>query len=484
MQTAEPPNKPVEISAASPLRLAFAAGFAQQGGPAWHEGVLVIRFLHTADWQIGKPFGAFDAEKRGELKAERFKTVERLARLATERGCDAVLVAGDAFDDNTVSDREIRRTLDAMAHFAGPWVMLPGNHDAALAVSVWTRLRRLGLPANVVLADTPEPVVLMDGRLVVLPAPLVRRHEGADLTAWFDRAETPASAIRVGLAHGSVANRLPEKAESGNPIADDRATRARLDYLALGDWHGFLEIAPRTFYSGTPEPDRYPANRPGHVALVEIDAPGASPLVEAVAVAGFSWTARAVSLLGDTDALDDVLGAIEAPGRTLVELRLSGSLPLRGRVALDERLEFWGARFFDLRLDDAGLVDEPDAEDLDRIDVAGFVRTAIDRLRERAADPADPEREAAALALRIAYVEHVRLAPAAAVRPTSVAGQAGAGLAGEAAAVDGPGETAAVGKSEAAPSSNMGEATAAYGIETAEPSIPASAAAAEADGAV
>ncbi|BDA83768.1 metallophosphatase [Aureimonas sp. SA4125] len=387
----------------------------------------MIRFLHTADWQIGKPFGGFDAEKRGELKGKRFETVGRLARLASERQCDAVLVAGDAFDDNTVSDREIRRTLEAMAAFAGPWVMLPGNHDAALSVSVWSRLRRLGLPGNVIVADAPEPILLAGGRMVVLPAPLVRRHEGADLTAWFDRAETPGAAIRVGLAHGSVANRLPEKAESGNPIADDRADRARLDYLALGDWHGFLEIAPRTFYSGTPEPDRYPANRPGHVAIVEIDAPGARPRVEAVAVAGFAWASRAVSLLGDAAELDDVLGAIERPGQTLVNVSLSGSLPLRGRVDLDDRLAFWGARFFDLRVNDAGLVDAPDEEDLDRIDVAGFVRTAIDRLRRKAADPADPERAAAALALRIAYVEHVRLAPAAPARPLAAPPATGSG---------------------------------------------------------
>ncbi|MEP0508856.1 MAG: DNA repair exonuclease, partial [Aurantimonas coralicida] len=56
-----------------------------------------------------------------------------------------------------------------------------------------------------------------------------------------------------------------------------------------------------------------------------------------------------------------------------------------------------------------GLIDEPDAEDLDLIDVGGFVRVAIDRLRERAADPQDPERAAAQLALRMAYVEHRRL---------------------------------------------------------------------------
>ncbi|MCW4113902.1 DNA repair exonuclease [Aurantimonas sp. MSK8Z-1] len=369
----------------------------------------MIRFLHTADWQIGKPFGGYEPDRRGELKAERFRAVERIAALAASRACDAVLVAGDAFDDNQITDWELNRTLDAMAGFQGPWILLPGNHDAALGVSVWTRLRQRATAAAIRVADRPEPILLKDGEAAVLPAPLTRRHEGADLTAWFDGAQTPPAAIRIGLAHGSVVNRLPEKAESGNPIADDRADRARLDYLALGDWHGFVEIAPRTFYSGTPEPDRYPANRPGHVALVEIDAPGAAPRVERVATGRFDWRRLELRVDGGIEAVGEALGGLPRPGDTLLDLVLAGSLSLRERVRLDEALAHWAARLFDLRVDERELFDAPDEEDLDRIDIGGFVRAAVETLRAKAADPADPERKAAALALRLAYAEHRRL---------------------------------------------------------------------------
>nr|WP_306228751.1 DNA repair exonuclease [Aurantimonas sp. CSK15Z-1] len=366
--------------------------------------------MHTADWQIGKPFGGYEPDRRGELKAERFRAVERIAALAASRACDAVLVAGDAFDDNQITDRELNRTLDAMAGFQGPWILLPGNHDAALGVSVWTRLRQRATAAAAIrVADRPEPILLKDGEAAVLPAPLTRRHEGADLTAWFDGAQTPSAAIRIGLAHGSVANRLPEKAESGNPIADDRADRARLDYLALGDWHGFVEIAPRTFYSGTPEPDRYPANRPGHVALVEIDAPGAAPRVERVETGRFDWRRLELRVDGGIEAVGEALGGLPRPGDTLLDLVLAGSLSLRERVRLDEALAHWAARLFDLRVDERELFDAPDEEDLDRIDIGGFVRAAVETLRAKAADPADPERKAAALALRLAYAEHRRL---------------------------------------------------------------------------
>ncbi|MCE7030506.1 metallophosphoesterase family protein [Jiella avicenniae] len=373
----------------------------------------MIRLLHTADWQIGKPFGGFDEERRVELRAARFAAVGRIAALAAGRQVDAVLVAGDAFDDNTVAERDVNRVLDQMAAFPGPWVFLPGNHDTAVTGSVWGRLRSLaarrGL-TNVIVADEPAPIVLPDGRLAILPAPLVRRHEGADLTRWFDQAETPEGAVRVGLAHGALENRLPEGADAGNPIAETRAETARLDYLALGDWHGFLAgIAPRTAYAGTPEPDRYPANEPGFVALVELDGPGEVPRIERVPVAHYLWEARAERLEGDVGGLDPLFASFAEPGRTLLKLTLAGSLPLRERLRLEETLGHWRDRFFCLDIRDDDLFDEPDEDDLDRIDLSGFVRTAVETLRAKAADPADPERETAQLALRMAYVEHRRL---------------------------------------------------------------------------
>ncbi|MCG8428128.1 MAG: DNA repair exonuclease, partial [Chromatiales bacterium] len=204
-----------------------------------------IHLFHTADWQIGKQFGNIPGDAAAMVRQQRLKTVEKIAGLAQARQVDAVLVAGDVFEDNGVSDETLRRTINAMSAYSGNWVLLPGNHDAVLAESAWSRLERLGLISeNIHLALNAEPILLCNERLAVLPAPLQRRHETRDLTAAFDQMATPEGAIRVGLAHGSVKNRLPERSEAFNEIADDRAETARLDYLALGDWHGTLEIAP------------------------------------------------------------------------------------------------------------------------------------------------------------------------------------------------------------------------------------------------
>src|SRR5690625_391424 len=151
-----------------------------------------LRFVHTADWQIGRQYQRFEPEDAAALFEARFAVVQRIADYATQHDCDAVLVAGDVFDAQTVSERTVRRLFNAMQGFGGPWVLIPGNHDAALAESVWTRSEQLGiLPRNLHLAVEPKVLLLPDLRLAILPAPLTQRRTHVDLTAWFDHADTP-----------------------------------------------------------------------------------------------------------------------------------------------------------------------------------------------------------------------------------------------------------------------------------------------------
>lgn len=366
-----------------------------------------ISLVHTADWQLGKAFGAVSDEARVRLCDARFEAVARVGALAREQGADAVLVAGDVFDSGTAADPTLRRARAAMESFAGPWVLLPGNHDAASAEGVWARLRRLGLPGNIIIADRPEPVVLADGRLVVLPAPLTRNNEPHDLTAWFDTAPAEPGAVRVGLAHGSIPSRLPPDAHARNPIAEDRAARAGLDYLALGDWHGALRIDARTRYSGTPEPDRAKDNDPGNALLVRIDRPGATPVVEPVAIGRYRWHAigRAIHRREDVAVLAEDLRALGSPlDRHVVELALEGSVDFATRAALAAALDDLAARLCDLRLDETRLSVLHSDDDLQQIPATGFVGSALARLRE-AAKGTDAQAAIAEVALRILYAE-------------------------------------------------------------------------------
>lgn len=355
-----------------------------------------VKFIHTADWQLGKTFD-FEASDDGRdpaaaLAQARFDAVRRLAQLAEEHDAAAILVAGDVFEKPGLSDDALRRAFHAMAGFTGPWVLLPGNHDAALAESVWTRAERLGIvPANVLLALAPGVLELADAGMAVLTAPLTQRHVHDDLTAAFDGWDTAPGLLRIGLAHGSVAGILPEQADAPNPVAPDRAARARLDYLALGDWHGMKQIDPRTWYSGTPEPDRFKDNDPGNVLLVEIDSPGALPRVTPLRVARYRWQERSEQVHGsaDVERLAEQLRSLGCGD--VVRLTIGGMTDFITAEALRLALDDARARAHVVEADLSTLRLDPTDADLASMHVDGALAEVVATLRELQEDPGQAE---------------------------------------------------------------------------------------------
>ena len=350
----------------------------------------MISLLHTADWQIGRVFSQFEPDDAAALFEARFKVVERLAAIAAERKVDAVLVAGDVFDLQTVSDKTIRRMFNAMQGFSGPWLMIPGNHDSALSESVWSRAQRLGAIApNIVCCLEPKPHTVA-GKFTLLPAPLTQRHTYGDLTDWFATAPSEEGLPRIGLAHGCVQGILSEDIDSANPIATGRAAQARLDYLALGDWHGTRQIDDRTWYAGTPETDRFRANDSGQALLVGIAGAGAVPTVEALRTGQFDWQQREPRLAVPSD-IDELVEKLEQVSSSdVLQLRAQGTCDLNGHNRLSTALDAARARARALVWDGEALRLEPTEDDIQALHADGFVGEALQELRAQQGD-ADAE---------------------------------------------------------------------------------------------
>jgi len=370
---------------------------------------MVIKLLHTADWQLGKPFSRFAGDIGAVLRDARFAAVGTLAELARVHDVAAVLVAGDIVDSEHLEPANLRRMAAQMQPFTGPWLLLPGNHDPARPGGVWDRFARSGdCPANVHVLAAPEPFPLLDGRLVVLPAPLTQKYLTDDPTAWFDTAALPAAALKVGLAHGAVRELLQDAAESPNPIALDRAARAGLDYLALGDWHSVLEVGPKTWYSGTPEPDDFTRTGTGEALLLSLGEPGMPPLVERQRTGRYIWQQQTLELghATDADAIADELQALSAglaaPGETVLRLTVEGALDLGGTAALEAALDRLEARLrhLDRRLD--GLIATASETDLAAFAGEPLIAEVAEALG-RSTDPAAP------LALRLLHATWQRL---------------------------------------------------------------------------
>ena len=374
---------------------------------------MTFRFIHTADWQIGKVFRFVDGAEMGGLQLARLEAITRIGELAKEHDARHVLVAGDVYDHATPSPRTRNQVVERMrAHDSIQWHLLPGNHDPYQPNGLWDQLRSRGLPDNVHAHTESTGTIIEQGAAVLLPAPLRHRRTLDDPTAWMDDHPGEDGLIRIGLAHGAVHGFDTEEEQRANPIAPERPQLARLDYLALGDWHGERQVNERCWYSGTPETDSFQTRGRGTALLVEIDGPNELPRVTPLSTGQYHWEALDERLenLEDVDLLDHRLRNLNGDlNHTLVDLSLSGALSLADLQRLEERIvEGAAAALYHLRIDRENLFPEPTDDDLDTIDPGGIVRAAADRLRATA-EAGGSDADLARAALHRLYIEHKKL---------------------------------------------------------------------------
>ena len=100
--------------------------------------VTEMRFVHTADWQLGMTRHFLNGEAQPRYSAARRDVVAGLGPLVAETGAEFVVVAGDVFEHNHLAPRDISLSLEAMRAIAVPVYLLPGNHDPLDASSVYT----------------------------------------------------------------------------------------------------------------------------------------------------------------------------------------------------------------------------------------------------------------------------------------------------------------------------------------------------------
>ena len=353
----------------------------------------MIRFLHSSDLHLGKPFGRFPEDVRGRLKQARHDVIGRLAQAARTGGASAVLLAGDTFDAETPAPTVVRQALNEIAQANDlQWVIMPGNHDSLAASELWRTIMQ-DKPNNVTLALTPEPLQISRG-VFVLPAPCTARNPGRDLTEEMDQP-TPEGALRIGLGHGGITDFSGGEAtlsEDGGAaiIPPDRAERSGLDYLALGDWHGQIEVGKRTWFSGSPERDSFKHQKQASANLVILNGPRAQPVVTTPTTGVIDWLGLNLDLMPEDDCvgqLNQNLPDVNKRRDTIAKITATGRIGLQDKTGLQQAIARIEPDFLSLEQDLSHLRMTHDTADLDAIDTAGALRSAGQSLAERSQDP-------------------------------------------------------------------------------------------------
>lgn len=255
-----------------------------------------MRFLHTADWHLGRVYHGLS------LLEDQARVLKDFIRLADDVRPDAILIAGDVYD-RSVPPADAVRLLDVtltrlVVELRIPVVVIAGNHDGPDRLGFGSgMLERAGLTICGPVSAEPRPVVLRDahGEVAIYPLPyaepaMVRSLLGDDalddhqaaLAAQLQRirsAHVPGRRSVV-VAHAFVVGGAESDSERPLSVGGSAAVAAGIfdgfDYVALGHLHRPQQAgSPRIHYAGSLL--KYSFAEVDHsksVNLVELDATG------------------------------------------------------------------------------------------------------------------------------------------------------------------------------------------------------------------
>ncbi len=371
----------------------------------------MVRLLHSADWQIGMTRHFLAPEAQSRYSEARLEAIRRMAVIAADASCDAVVVAGDIFESNLVDRQVVARALDALADFTVPVLLLPGNHDPLLgAGSVWDAAAFVSrCPSRVTVLRDATPVPIADGAAEVIGAAWPSKRPLTDLVGAVVADLRPAGVPRIVVGHGAVDRGSPDPNDPsliGLDIIERAIAAGSVQYVALGDRHSMTDVGTsgRVWYPGTPLVTDYAEDAPNTALLVELDE--GSVTVTPVPVGDWTFVRSAVDLSDDVDvgALEAWLAARPDKRRCVVKLSFTGAVSLAAKLRLDAVLDayadvFAGLEVWDRRTD---LVVVPDDADLAEMGATGFLAAAVDDLKLIAA-AGGPDGETAQDALSLLY---------------------------------------------------------------------------------
>jgi DNA repair exonuclease SbcCD nuclease subunit len=377
-----------------------------------------MRFVHTADWQLGMTRYFLNGEAQPRYSAARRDVVAGLGPLAAETGAEFVVVAGDVFEHNQLAPRDVSLSLEAMRAIGIPVYLLPGNHDPLDASSVYT--------SALFVAECPDNVTVLDRAGVhevrpgvqIVAAPWRSKAPTSDLVGDV-LDDLPADGVtRIVVGHGAVDIIDPGKDKpSLIRLAAVEAALARgaVHYVALGDKHSRTEVGSsgRVWYSGAPEVTNYDdiETDPGHVLVVDIDEQDPAQVrvdTRRVGTWRFLTLCQSVDNSRDIADLDINLDLMPDKERTVVRLGLTGSLTVTDKATLDACLDKYARLFAALTLweRNSEIAVLPADGEFDDLGIGGFAAAAVDELVATArSDGEDAADARAALALLLRLVD-------------------------------------------------------------------------------
>lgn len=356
----------------------------------------MVRFIQTSDWQIGMKGGGL-GEAAPIVRETRIESINNVLKSARDRDADFVLLCGDIFEHNMVSQEDVRKVVSVFNQYADiPLYLLPGNHDILGADCVYNRpiFEKL---KHLTILQTCDTIQVPGAYLH--PCPILSKFITKDLTANIPSVYE-VDGIHIGVAHGSLIGKFStgDWEDITLPIDPSCVERTGIDYLALGHWHSYRLFEDskgiaRIAYSGTHEQTRYSEDDAGYCLMVQIDKKGDKPIIDPIKTGHLRWLSHEFDMKDSSSFIELKKYLDSIKDVDMFRLELNGELPLEYKEELDNMLEFQTTRHrnFRAKLDLLNITAPTHLEEL--VDLGGpTLNQTNEQLNQLLASEVDPKK--------------------------------------------------------------------------------------------
>ncbi len=315
-----------------------------------------LRILHTADLHLGAEFSSLPGEKKSIRQVELIITCENIFKICHDNKIDLLLLAGDVFENNSVSEKTAHAFFAACEKAPETTVIFAaGNHDPITCDSPFLKYK---LPQNLIVLSENDQCVPLNEKGV--------RIYGKSFSSVYMSAENRFSLIpendefiNILVLHGDMGADV-----SGvyNPISLDFISESKMDYVALGHVHEFSGIkkAGGVYYAypGTPEPHGFDELGPKGVICGEISKHNCNLTFIETALRGyFEEEADITGLYTSSEIADSILSMLKQKypknyEKNLYKIILTGKVPENTHINCAEILSRMGDMLFFAKIKD------------------------------------------------------------------------------------------------------------------------------------
>ena len=256
-----------------------------------------MKILHTSDLHLASPLSSRLSPDAARIRRREISEVfARLCEAARAEGCAAMIIAGDLFDTDCVSRPAIEAVLQTMkSERTISFFYLAGNHEGEII-----RKSALEIPRNLFIFGE-EWTSFSAGDVVISGRSSLKK--GA-----FDELKLSDNMKNIVVLHGELRDHTDT-----DVIGKRDAVERGIDYLALGHYHSYDEIAldkrTRAVYCGTPEGRGFDEVGEKGYIVIDTDKTGLPSRFVPFAKRTIRWIKLDITGVGTQDELYERIGA-------------------------------------------------------------------------------------------------------------------------------------------------------------------------------